>query len=314
MNSSHKQPKFSIGIDLGSNTLRATKRDCTGKEFVAEYERIVRTADGLVETGRISDDAVDRILTALEEAKSTLGFENVSIRAVSTEAMRRAKNRDDVLRRIEERSGIRFEVVDGEEEARLTLLAVEHRLHVLGESADSFVLADIGGGSTELIFLSPHGTYSQSFPLGIVTLSQEAGSWQEVERVLSRKLPPLREYVAEEYRKHGKPRHFVATAGTPTTVAAMKLGMNYETYDPERINGTTLKKEELRFYLERLLTMSKEQREEAVGVGRDDLIVAGILIFESLFDLLSFEECVVIDDGLREGVAIELCRKVGGRQ
>ena len=298
---------FAIGIDLGSNTLRAVKRDCESGEFIAEYEKIVRTADGLRRCGRISDAAVGRIVQALKEARGRIGFEGGVLRAVATEAMRRASNRDAVLKRVEEETGVVFELIDGEEEAALTLLAVGRRLESLWEMSDSFVLADIGGGSTELIFRYPRETISRSFPLGIVTLSQEAGSWAKVGELLPQKLPPLRDFVETVYGKQGKIVSFVATAGTPTTVAALKLGMDYQSYDAKRVNGTRLQRNELELYLRKLLAMDKAEREKAVGVGRDDLIAAGILIFEALFDLLGFRECIVIDDGLREGVAISLC-------
>ena len=300
--------RHTVGIDLGSNTLRAVKRDCEAGEFVAEYEKIVRTADGLAWSGQISEAAVERVLAALGEAQERLGFEGVRLRAVTTEALRRAANREEVLARIERESGIRFEVIDGEEEARLTLLAVEKRLERLGRETERFVLADIGGGSTELIFRRPGETVSRSFPLGIVTLSQEAeGSLERVAELLEAKLEPLRAFVREQRERGGETGSFVATAGTPTTVAAMKLGMEYAGYDSRRINGTRLERSELFLHLERLLAMDKTARERAVGVGREDLIAAGILIFEGIFRVLEAEECVVIDDGLREGVALALC-------
>jgi exopolyphosphatase/guanosine-5'-triphosphate,3'-diphosphate pyrophosphatase len=90
-------------------------------------------------------------------------------------------------------------------------------------------------------------------------------------------------------------------------VAAMKLGFNYETYDANKINGTSLEKFELDFYLKKLLAMPFDMREVAVGTGRSDLISAGIFIYKHLYTLLEFDSCVVIDDGLREGVALELC-------
>jgi exopolyphosphatase/guanosine-5'-triphosphate,3'-diphosphate pyrophosphatase len=301
--------RFRIGIDLGSNTLRAVKRDCRSGEFVAEYEKIVRTAEGLVESGRISEGAVKRIIHAIEEAKAVVDFDGAAVRAVTTEAMRRAANRGEVLEKIAAETGIRFGLINGEEEARLTLLAVQRRLESLGIGSESFVLVDIGGGSTELIFRYPEGVVSRSFSLGIVTLSQEAGSWQGVPAALEKHLPPLKEFVGEVKSRYGPPELFVATAGTPTTVAALKLGMDYESYDSKRINGTPLAREDLERTLQQLLAMSREERQRAVGVGRDDLIAAGILIFEALYGLLGFEECVVIDDGLREGVAIELCEE-----
>jgi len=120
----------------------------------------------------------------------------------------------------------------------------------------------------------------------------------------------LKIFIDDYYKVSKKPDIFVSTAGTPTTVAAMKLGMNYKTYDVERINGVFLQKEDLKEQMERLLSLDKKLREELVGVGREDLIVAGILIFEKLYDLLGFDKAYVIDDGLREGVAIAECKKI----
>ena len=80
-----------------------------------------------------------------------------------------------------------------------------------------------------------------------------------------------------------------------------------EKYDPKKINGTALQKEELDFYLKKLLAMPLDEREETVGVGRSDLIAAGILIYKQIFDLVEFDSGIVIDDGLREGVALENC-------
>ncbi len=306
---SPQYPKFSIGIDLGSNTLRAVKRDCEKGVFVAEYERIVRTADGLTETGRIAPKALERIVAALDEARKQIGFDGAVLRAVTTEAMRRAENAVEVLKTIQEKTGVAFEIIEADEEARLTLMAVRYRLRVLNEPEDSFVLVDIGGGSTELIIVVGGRTLSRSFPLGIVTLSQEAqGDLARVESLLEIRLKPLEKFVMEAVEVAGRPKRFIATAGTPTTIAAMKHGMNYHSYDAGRINGTRLERRELREWLAKLLAMSPRERERTVGVGRDDLIAAGILIFEGIFRVLGFEECLVIDDGLREGVALELCR------
>jgi len=305
--SSSRPPEFSVAFDLGSNTLRAVKRDCKRGEFVADFERIVRTADGLTETGEISRKAVERIVAALQEAEKRIEPAGAVCRAVATEALRRAANGREVLRELERRTGVRFEIVGGEEEAGLTLLAVRKRLQNLGREADAFVLADIGGGSTELVFVGGGKVLSRSFPLGIVTLSQEAGTLENIERLLPEKLAAMKSFVAGAAEMRERPKMLVATAGTPTTVAAMKLGMEYGGYDAGRINGMKLRKEELRVHLKRLFRMSRAEREKAVGAGRDDLIAAGILIFEGIFDVTGFDECLVVDDGLREGVALRLC-------
>ncbi len=300
-----------IGIDLGSNTLRGVEYDCDTGQFNRTFGAIVKTADGLTKTGRISDGAVDRVVEGLGRMRAELEFEGATIRAVTTEAMRQASNAPEVLGRIADQTGVRFEVIDGEAEARWTLQAVQHRLAVLSSmtsAAESLVLVDIGGGSTELVFFYQDGTiFSRSFPIGIVTLSQSYPDLDAIEAALPKVMLPIEKYVAEVYLGHGCPETFVATAGTPTSVASMQLGMEYHTYDPARINGTQLSRHAPRYYLDALLAMPMTDRERTVGVGRADLVTAGILIFERLYAILGFDTCAVIDDGLREGVARSLC-------
>ncbi len=298
-----------IAIDLGSNSLRVLEYDCTIKKELFSYEKVVKTADGLAEFGMVNEDAVQRIISAIQEVKSSIDFDSQPVKAVTTEAVRRASNADEVLRQIKKETGVVFEIISGEEEARLTLLAVKNRLRKLHYASDTFVLVDIGGGSTELIFHYKDETISKSFPVGIVTIAQSYETLENIEEALPHEMLDMQMFCAELYATKQKPDSFVATAGTPTTVAAMKLGFNYETYDAAKINGTSLQKKELDFYLKKLLSMPFEEREIAVGTGRSDLIVAGILIYKQLYTMLEFENCVVIDDGLREGVALEMCDK-----
>ncbi len=297
-----------IAIDLGSNTLRVLAYDCHTSQPIADFERIVKTADGLRDTGSISPEAISRIITAIREAQAQIDFAGHSVSAVTTEALRQAANATEVLESIARQTGIRFEVISGEEEAALTLGAVAHRLHRLGITDEYFVLVDIGGGSTELIFRSPEGMQSRSFPVGIVTVAQQHKMLDAIQKGLVSEMAPLRTFVQEVTQTHGKPDTFVATAGTTTTIAAMKLGLCYTEYDADRINGTTLQAKELPDYLQRLLTYDLQERERMVGVGRGDLIAAGILIFQEIFSILESSECIVIDDGLREGVALQGCR------
>ncbi len=296
-----------IAIDLGSNTLRVLEYDCTTGEHIAAYEKIVKTADGLAHYGTINSEAVIRVISAIKEAQEHIDFSSSEVKAVTTEAVRRAVNSDEVLLQLKEETGVIFEIISGDEEARLTLLSVKHRLSKLQYPSDTFVLVDIGGGSTELIFHYENETISKSFPVGIVTIAQTYETLKNIEKVLLQEMAEMQMFCSQMYETKGKVNAFVATAGTPTTVAAMKLGQNYETYDASKINGTSLEVGELDFYLKKLLSMPFEEREITVGTGRSDLIAAGILIYKQLFMILGFESCIVIDDGLREGVAIEGC-------
>jgi len=296
-----------VAVDLGSNTLRVLEYDCKTAKQLSAYEKVVKTADGLADFGTINEGAISRIIAAIKEVQKQIDFFSQPVSAVTTEAVRRASNAKAVLEEIKKETGISFEIISGEEEARLTLLAVKYRLKKLHYASDTFVLVDIGGGSTELIFHYGDETVSKSFPVGIVTIAQTYETLENIEKALPREMFDMQMFCAEMIVTKGKPSSFIATAGTPTTVAAMKLGFNYETYDAAKINGTSLKKEELDFYLKKLLSLPFEEREIAVGTGRSDLIAAGILIYKQLYTLLEFESCVVIDDGLREGVALEMC-------
>jgi exopolyphosphatase/guanosine-5'-triphosphate,3'-diphosphate pyrophosphatase len=96
----------------------------------------------------------------------------------------------------------------------------------------------------------------------------------------------------------------VATAGTPTTIAAIKLGQTYETYDKYKVNGTKLSINDLEYYRGYLSGLSKEDADILAGKGRSEFMNAGIIIFETIYEILGQEKSIVFDDGLREGVAI----------
>ena len=293
-----------VAIDLGSNTLRVVKYDCKNYKVIAEYEKIVRTANSIVKNGTIDVNAESKIISGLLEAKDSINFDNCIIKAVTTEAMRVASNSLDVLKSIQEKTGIDFDVINSTDEAIYTLKAVQNRLDILNIDIKDFVLVDIGGGSTEITFCINSKIYTKSFPLGIVTVANSINSLEDIEKILEEKIKDISAYV-KEYLKYDL--SFIATAGTPTTIASMKLGFTYETYNANAINGVELKIEELDFYLEKLLAMSKEDKEKTVGVGRDDLILAGILIFKKLYIALNMDISIVVDDGLREGIALSLC-------
>ena len=234
-----------VSIDLGSNTIRGIEVNCATLKKVAEYEKIVKTADKLYETGHISDKAVDRIINAIDTMRQRLDFKS-GVVAVTTEAIRRAKNSLEVLESIKEATGIDFQIIDGKKEAYYTLLAVVSRLEKLNFKTKDFVLADIGGGSTELIFFNDNRVNVKSFPIGIVTIAQKYKTKENIIENLPSEMDEIKVFIDGYYKVAKKPDMFISTAGTPTTVAAMKLGMNYKTYDADRINGVYLQKDDLK--------------------------------------------------------------------
>jgi exopolyphosphatase/guanosine-5'-triphosphate,3'-diphosphate pyrophosphatase len=296
-----------LAIDLGSNTIRMVVYDCITAEFEWEFERIVKTADGLNKTSHISSGAIDRIINAIQDAKSQIDFMQYKICAYTTQAMRMATNSTDVIEFIYQQTGVKFEIIDGTKEATLTLKAIQNRLDILKLDSSDMVLVDIGGGSSELSFVYQDSVITKSFDIGIVTIAQSYHSKDEISKALSTHMQSIKEFIDNYYQTHPKPKSFVATAGTPTTIAAIKIGLDYESYDASKINGVRLSQKELDIYLRKLLNSTTKQRQKLVGVGRDDLIIAGVLIYQKFYEILGFDECIVIDDGLREGIALSCC-------
>ncbi|MDP1784882.1 MAG: phosphatase [Sulfuricurvum sp.] len=291
-----------IAIDLGSNTIRFIEYD--GIQWGKSYEKIVRAAELLQATNKICENAVLRILSAIEEAKSHIDFVGQKVVAVTTAALRTASNGKEVIARIQQDSGIQFTIINGQQEAALTLLAVQNRLYQLHIHNNHFVLADIGGGSTELIYYEDKETKLISLPIGIVTMSEKA-----MDTIMLRSLlDDFEEQVSLFYGSlegKEKPITLVLTSGTPTTIAAYRMGMDYSNYNAEKINGSILTLEDcIQTYTE-LMEMEESVRSQYVGVGRELLIATGILMVESLFKSTRLEEAIIVDDGLREGVALD---------
>lgn len=291
-----------VSIDLGSNSFRVLKCGCDSYESLGEYEQTVGTADGLSKTGLVSGEAVNRIVAAIKKSIEIVDYDPKNAVAVTTQALRVAKNSKEVLSYIEKETGVRFNIIDGEKEAELTLLAMKYALKREKLKDDDFVLLDIGGGSTELIFYKEGKSFIKSFSYGIVTLSQskdQKGDFKKFENEVLNFIDESKFDLNESV--------FLSTAGTPTTVAALKHGLNYETYDKKIVNGTTLSLKEVKDIQVKLNSQSKDELIKSVGTGREDYINTGMLIYGLFFKVLQKDISIVFDDGLREGVAIDKC-------
>jgi exopolyphosphatase/guanosine-5'-triphosphate,3'-diphosphate pyrophosphatase len=295
-----------IAIDLGSNTLRAVVVDCQSGKILHEFERVVKTAEELNRFERISQGAKERIILGLKILNEKILFSNHEVLAFTTEAMRRAKNADEVLKEIDEQTGVLFEIINADKEASLTVLAVQHRLTQLRKDPKSFSLVDLGGGSTEVVFVENSKIIqSTSFPIGIVTAADAYTTQEAFINYCKVLVQPIAK-MATEYKKS---EVLVATAGTATTVAAFLQDMDYQTYDKDRINGFELTKEMLHNSLNDLLALDESERIRYVGVGRESLILAGIILLEEIFNALNHSSSIVIDDGLREGMVRLVCNE-----
>jgi exopolyphosphatase / guanosine-5'-triphosphate,3'-diphosphate pyrophosphatase len=295
-----------VTIDLGSNSFRVLKYDCKNHKIISEYNEVVGMADGLVDTGLISKEAIQRVIVAILHSIEVIKYNPQDAICVTTAAMRNASNSEEILKYLSQEVKTNFSIIDGKEEARLTLLAVKYALKREKINSDKFVLLDIGGGSTEIIINTNNSYKAHSFDFGIVTLTQKFLNHDDLKNDLENKKLEIKLFL-NSLNIDFKDYSFVATAGTPTTIAAIKLGQDFFSYDRNIVNGTIVNLEDMTNCLNIFKNSSKEDIVKLVGRGRVDFIEVGIYIYKMIFEVLEKDESIVLDDGLREGVAINYC-------
>jgi exopolyphosphatase/guanosine-5'-triphosphate,3'-diphosphate pyrophosphatase len=205
-------------------------------------------------------------------------------------------------------------VITGDEEARLTLLGVRSALGTI--SAGTCMVLDVGGGSTEVVLaLSAGERKERSFPLGAVYLTErfllhDPPHQEEITRLRMSVREALRSFVEAEGTV--RPDALIGTAGTITTLAAMQLGMGE--YDPVRINGSRLTRQDLDRLVAVLAGKSIVERRALQGLepGREDIILAGAIVVQEIMELTGAADMLVSDWGLREGIVLDLYEKFRG--
>jgi exopolyphosphatase/guanosine-5'-triphosphate,3'-diphosphate pyrophosphatase len=306
-------------LDLGTNNCRLLIARPQGDGFavIDAFSRIVRLGEGLSATGRLSDAAIDRTLSALKVCADKLKRRNVALaRSVATEACRRATNGPDFIARAYAETGIHLDIISAEEEARLAVLGC----HVLIEPGDGPALIfDIGGGSTELVLVDTRPTVPKvldwhSAPWGVVSLTEHAGHGAAQEERLAT-YARMRGLVAESFagfaerlpRGIDRPR-LLGTSGTVTTLASVHLGLSH--YDRSQVDGLIVPAASMRKISADLSRMDLRERATlpCIGTERADLVVAGCAILETIMDLWPAERLGVADRGIREGILRRLMR------
>lgn len=301
------------GIDIGTNTLRLLISDVqeNGLRELYSDRRTTRLGQALEKNGALSPDAEDRSLKVLADFREKItNYEADAVYAVGTSALRRATNASAFLVRAREEAGIEIKVVDGDEEARLTLLGVAA---ALGSLEDSMVI-DIGGGSTEMILVRGHEPpRTKSLQIGAVYLTDafirhdppgpdELNALKDSVRV---RLGSFDSQIG-----HRIPGSLIGTAGTITTLAAMDQGL--DDYDPERINDYILTRKAIDRMVSRLSRMTLHERRSIKGLepGREDIILAGAIVVQEIMHRYGYDRMKVSDWGLREGIVLDLYQRL----
>lgn len=291
------------GVDVGTNTLRMLIADVeNGKIKPLRRERIVtRLGDSFVLTGYLKEEAIERSIKALEVFKRIADDEGCQkVVVIATSCVRESRNGRVFVRMVKERINWDVTVVDGNKEAYLTYLGAKVGLDIKGVT----VIFDIGGGSTE--YIRSDGSFKvKSVNMGVVKLKdlfmkEDPPSKEEIDNMDRY----IRKVIEEELTgfMEGDCEFLVGTAGTVTTIAAIKLSL--EKYDPEVIHGTSVNRNEVENIFERLVKMNPKERLKLPGmeVGREDLIIPGIMVTVATMDYFGKDELVVSEWGILEGM------------
>ena len=291
-------------IDLGTNTARLLIASRGPYRQILLKRTITRLGGGFTREHGLSEEAQLRSVTALKEFAQEISRNGVvRLRAVATSAVRDACNGGKFVARVLAETGIALEVIDGTEEADLTLRGVAS---ILDEKECDLAVFDVGGGSTEYTLASAvQPIFSRSLPIGVVRLTEGKAGVAEMEDKIRRELTTLREALAGEGLAERFSRAtLIGTAGTATTLAAIHMGM--EDYDYRRVNNHTMPLAAVEEIFQRLLPLTPAQRLQVKGVepGREDLIIAGTLVVLTTMRLFGFDTFKVSDSGLLEGLIL----------
>ena len=316
-------PGVYAALDLGTNNCRLLIACPAGDGFrvVDSFSRIIRLGEGISATGRISDVAIDRAITALSICRDKIQSRKARrLRLIATEACRAASNADSFMDRVAAETGIRLEVIDRETEAALAVIGCSPLLDPNGRGA---ILFDIGGGSTELVRIErdpgePNATPRikawMSIPLGVVTLAEHFGGKDVTPQCYAEMVQEVAQYIAPFAAEHGadlRDMHLLGTSGTVTTLAGVHL--NLVRYDRRRIDGVWMSDADLTATIARLLGMSYQERanNNCISVERADLVLAGCAILDAIRNAFPLPRLRVADRGLREGMLVEMMREDG---
>src|SRR5712691_2083990 len=312
-------------LDLGTNNCRLLVARPTGDSFrvIDAFSRIIRLGEGVTATGRLSDAAIARAVTALSICRDKMHNRAVTrARLIATEACRAAANGAEFLDVIRTQVGIELEVVDRETEADL---AATGCTPLIDPAARGVLLFDIGGGSSELVSLAQSEPVSRgpprpvvrgwaSLPVGVVTLAERHGGVRVDHALFEAMVAEVADHVAPFTAAHDGDLngvHMLGTSGTVTTIAGIHLRL--PRYDRRRVDGCWLSDSEITRVIQQLIAMTYEERvaNACIGSERADLVLAGCAILEAIRRAFPCPRLRVADRGLREGILVKLMREDG---
>lgn len=338
-------PPCYAALDLGTNNCRLLVATPTpgGFRVVEAYSRIVRLGEGLTQTGRLSDAAMERAMAALAVcAEKVRRRRCVRFRAIATQACRGAENGQAFIDRVAEETGLRLQIITPKEEAQLSVAGC---VNLLDRQADAALVVDVGGGSTELSWVDLKGGGLDarprqfapwrlpikawlSVPIGVVTLAERFPEGEKAPEGWYRSMVESVKEVIAAF-PHAEPMretfqadraHMVGTSGAITSLAGLHLEL--PRYDRNRVDGMWMTRDECEAAADRLIRQTPAERaaQACIGPDRADLVLAGAAILQAVQELWPCSRVRVADRGLREGILLSLMseqkprrRRRGGR-
>ena len=310
-------------LDLGTNNCRLLIARPMGRGFrvIDGFSRIVRLGEGLSDNGQLSQAAMERTIAALAICARKMEVQGVSRgHLVATEACRLAVNGPEFLDRVKEETGITLDVISPETEARL---AVAGCTTLIDRKCNRVLVFDIGGGSTELIWLDVSPRYPRhrpkilgwtSLPAGVVNMAERFGGTNigpEAYETMVTHVMNLAQSFSDECEKSPapngeandhEPMHLLGTSGTVTTLGGIHLGLSR--YERRHVDGIWMSISDAENVVSQITTLSHEDRvaQPCIGKERADLVVPGCAIFEAIMRLWPAKRVRIADRGLREGM------------
>ena len=326
-------------LDLGTNSCRMLIAQPKGNQFhvVDSFSKSVQLGAGLAATGRLSRASMERTVQALRICQKKLRQHNVrQMRLVATEACRRAANGPEFTRMVKRETGLQMDVIHAEEEARLAVISCAP---LVSSHTEQLLVVDIGGGSTELIwidlskvpkperpraimrlhagFVTEPTPFAKarvvdwiSVPLGVATLrdlfndvSDDAARFALMSCHFEENMSDFAPYSGVQAREGFQ---IIGTSGTVTTVAASHLGL--KRYDRNKVDGLRMTSDQINRVIHGYLRMGPEGRRADPRIGRDRqaLIMSGAAILQALLRIWPTDRLSVADRGLREGLLYAL--------
>lgn len=322
-----QRPPVYAALDLGTNNCRLLVATPTASGFrvVDAFSRIVRLGEGLAATNRLSEAAIRRTIEALRICRGKMKARGVTrARLIATQACRAADNGPRFIDRVRHETGLKLDIVDQETEAHL---AAAGCAALADAQARAVVLFDIGGGSSEIVWLNgPGGATGRdvrqrihswaSLPIGVVTLAEryggktvDAGTFDAMVEEVTQMLAAFRS--RSKGMQTCESFHLLGTSGTVTTIAGVYLGL--ARYDRRKVDGLWMDNADVDSVMARLRGMSYEERAANACIGRDraDLVLAGCAILEAIRRSFPARRLRIADRGLREGLLTQMMAQDG---